>query len=69
MFVDYGKNGIWTQAQKLLSADGSADDEFGKSLNMDTHGLVVASWFDDNDKGVNSGHCKKRICLLLLKWD
>jgi len=44
----------WTEEQKLLAADGAADDYFGMAVAIDGDTVVVgASW--DDDKGDNSG--------------
>jgi hypothetical protein len=44
----------WTQAQKILPADGAAGDEFGNSVALEGNTLVIGARFDD-DNGYNSG--------------
>ena len=46
--------GIWNLQQKLLAADGTSDDGFGRSVAIDRDTAAIGSWFDD-DQGSQSG--------------
>lgn len=44
----------WTEEQKLLPSDGAADDEFGYSVSLSDHVIVIGARYDD-DNGIQSG--------------
>ena len=44
----------WTEQAKITASDGSADDEFGRSVSIDGDYVVVGSCHDDDD-GTDSG--------------
>ncbi|KAL7488917.1 hypothetical protein ACHAW6_014507, partial [Cyclotella cf. meneghiniana] len=46
--------GVWNQKAKLVPADGSAGDYFGRSVAISGNLVVVGAYLDD-DKGSNSG--------------
>ena len=53
----FGYDGTrWTQAQKVLPADGSAGDEFGVAVGISANKAVVGAHLDD-DRGTDSGSC------------
>jgi hypothetical protein len=39
-------DGVWVQEQKLLAADGSAEDAFGTAVSIDGDVLVVGAFLD-----------------------
>lgn len=45
----------WTQQQKLVAADGSADDQFGTAVDVDANTAVVGAYFDDTAAVSNHG--------------
>ena len=45
----------WSQAQKLVSADGAADDLFGRNVVLYSSTIVVGALHDDNEKGTDAG--------------
>jgi hypothetical protein len=49
-----GVGSAWSQTQKLLAADGAADDYFGIRVFLAGDLLVVGAYGDD-DKGSSSG--------------
>jgi hypothetical protein len=44
-------DGNWSQQAKLLASDGSIFDEFGGSLNLDVHTLIVGAANDNVETG------------------
>jgi uncharacterized repeat protein (TIGR01451 family) len=46
---------FWSQQQKLVAADGAADDSFGRSVAVSGETAVVGEPFDDNLGGTNAG--------------
>jgi uncharacterized protein (TIGR03437 family) len=50
-YVFTGAGGVWSPQQKLIAADGSAEDQFGRSVAISGDTLAVGAWRDDN--GVN----------------
>jgi len=56
VFVRSGPPGrqVWTHQQKLLAADGAAEDEFGSSISIDGNTVVVGAHRDD-DLGSSTG--------------
>lgn len=50
-------NGTWTQFQKIIASDRSADDEFGWSLDIDGNTIIVGAHQDFEDvNGMNLIH-------------
>jgi hypothetical protein len=47
-------NGIWTQQQKLVAADGAADDRLGQAVAIAGDTAVISA-INDDDRGSNSG--------------
>jgi hypothetical protein len=54
VYVFTRSGGVWTEQQKLLAGDGSAEDFFGTSVALDGDIAVIGAW-GDNDNGSNSG--------------
>jgi hypothetical protein len=46
--------GMWFQEQKLTAADGTAEEEFGRSVAM-SGGVILVAGYRDNARGVRSG--------------
>ncbi len=47
-------NGFWTEDEKILPDDGTADDKFGRSVDTDCKKVIICGVLND-DKGVDSG--------------
>jgi hypothetical protein len=45
----------WTETQKILASDGSADDRFGASVMVDDTSSIVGAYFDDIGGSTNAG--------------
>ena len=45
----------WTQQAKLMASDGTALDEFGRSVAIAGDTIVVGAYFADNENGSESG--------------
>jgi len=52
VFVRY--NGVWTHQAKLLAPDGSAADDFGRSMGIYGDTVIIGAPYDD-DNGSDSG--------------
>jgi len=46
---------LWSQQAKLMASDGTALDEFGRSVAIAGDTIVVGAYFADNDNGSESG--------------
>ena len=62
----------WSQAQKLVSADGAADEKFGRNVAIYSSTIVVGAPHDDNEKGTDAGElhtpCPAYILLKTLVY-
>jgi hypothetical protein len=55
-YVFERSGGIWLQAAKLLASDGSANNQFGKTVAIDGETVLVgAPRYDDPDQGQKAG--------------
>ena len=45
----------WSEKQKLLASDGSGDDRFGCSVDIETYDAIVGAYFDDISPITNCG--------------
>jgi hypothetical protein len=43
-----GQDGTWTQTQKLIASDGTADDQFGASVSISGDVALVGALYDDD---------------------
>jgi hypothetical protein len=49
-----GNTSVWSQTQKLLAADGGANDQFGNRVSL-SGGLLAVDAHLDDDNGSNAG--------------
>ncbi len=54
VYVFTRSGGVWTQQAKLLSADGTSNDGFGRSVSVSGDTAVIGAW-GDADNGTASG--------------
>jgi len=47
--------GTWTQDAKLVASDGAAFDNFGYSVAISCHTILVGALYDDNANGIDAG--------------
>jgi len=45
--------GTWTQIEKIVASDRSADDNFGYSVSIDGNYAVVGAWYEDENEDGN----------------
>ena len=45
----------WSQQEKIVAADGEADDYFGVSVSINGEYTIVGSYYDDNSNGNDTG--------------
>ena len=45
----------WIQQAKLTASDGSAGDQFGRSVSIDGEFAVVGAWQNENERGASAG--------------
>lgn len=48
--------GHWNQTAKLTASDGAAYDEFGHSVSVSGHIVVVGAYYDDKNNGIGSAY-------------
>jgi|GEM_PF-1956870 len=53
IFVKSGS--AWIQQAKIIAADGSAGDQFGRSVSIDGEFAVVGAWQNSNERGASAG--------------
>ena len=46
---------VWSQQEKIVAADGEADDYFGVSVSINGEYTIVGSYYDDNSNGNDTG--------------
>jgi hypothetical protein len=51
VYVFVGRDGIWTEQQKLIACDGVVNDLFGNSVALNGQTLVVGGFGDDGRQG------------------
>ena len=53
IFVKSGST--WIQQAKITASDGSAGDQFGRSVSIDGEFAVVGAWQNNNERGASAG--------------
>jgi hypothetical protein len=54
-YVFVRDGGVWTQQQRLIAADGAANDRFGNSVGISGETIVIGSPFDQVGKNLAQG--------------
>ena len=55
MYVTGDFGNTWVETQKLVASDSAVDDDFGTSVAVYNFTIVVGSWKNDNQRGINAG--------------
>ena len=55
MHKTYDSGETWEEKAKLLASDGAGNDEFGWSVSVHNHTIVVGARLDNNSGGTDAG--------------
>ncbi|MBN2891789.1 MAG: FG-GAP repeat protein [Bacteroidales bacterium] len=54
-FVEFGFSQIHTELQQITAFDQDAKDQYGLTVSYSGDFMIVGSWMDDNENGINAG--------------